>query len=206
MIYKNVKIPLNLFTGKNIYQFLGELYYSGRTGILYDTMHFFYEQGRLEIRVGGNSYDNMDTIIDWIKDYFGEEKERKVGQIIVEDYQPEIDRFGDFGWHIIEKLFEYGSRAAIYIRNRDDSIGEGMGDRGNQFREGKIVHCFLNQLGMDSLSEASFHNFQAQQMMLKHIRESEIPIYPVTMPVAILEEQNKEKKDREKKETGPEFG
>lgn len=193
-MYKNIKIPLNLFAGKKIHEFLEELFNSDITMYTYRTIHFFFEQGYLEIRIDS---DEVDSIIDWIKENLKIDLEK----IIVEDYFPEIERFGEEGWTIIEKLFEDCARAAIYIQNHGDKIGEGIGERGNQFREGKIIHCFLNQLGYDSLAEASFHNFQAQSMMLKHIREDEIPIYPMIQPIAIVEKVNKEMLG-----SGPEFG
>lgn len=197
-MYKNIKIPLNLFAGKKIHEFLEELFNSDITMYTYRTIHFFFEQGYLEIRIDS---DEVDSIIDWIKENLKIDLEK----ILVEDYFPEIDRFGG-GWPIIEKLFEYGSLAAIYIRNHGDKIGEGMGDIGNQFREGKIIHCFLNQLEYDSLAEASFHNFQAQSMMLKHIREDEIPIYPLGNIVAMVGDTDKENKEKDKDKQGPEFG
>lgn len=182
MSYKNIIIPLNVFKGENeIYKFLKELMVLSYG---YRTFHYFYERGFLEVRIDS---ENIDEYIDWIKKYFGD----VVNKIKVRDYESEIRNYGEEGWKIAEKLFEYFAMAAIHIR-----LGKGgKENEDNLFRENKFFHCFLNQLGLDSLSEAAFHNFAAQQMLLKHIREIEIPIYAREVTV-----------EETKKQQGPEFG
>lgn len=78
------------------------------------------------------------------------------------DYKDEIENFGEDGWQIAKKIFEYTSRAAVYIKE---------GKAKNLFRERKFIHCFLNQCGYDSLNESAFHSYAAWQMMVKHLRE-----------------------------------
>lgn len=199
MNYKNIVIPLNLFhSGNNeIHKFLENLIIKKGSIYGYRTFHFFFEKGRLEIRIDS---PHIVSYEEWIKDYFKEKgiEESKLKDIVIEDYKPEIDRFGE-GWDIVEKLFENCARAAIYIRNHGDKT-----NIGELFRESKIIHCFLNQLGYDSLAEASFHNFVAQQMMIKHIRETEIPIYPVYKDIGTGNVAGNVKIEERKQ--GPEFG
>jgi len=203
MSYKNIVIPLNFFGNINgdneIYKFLSEIALISIQKS-FRTFHFFFEKGRLEIRIDGCT----DSFIDWIKNYFKEKgiDEENIKKITFNDYIPELKDYGEAGWNIIEKVFEYGALAAIYIRTG------GFGDRERDsclFRETKLIHCFLNQLGFDSLGEASFHNFAAQQMLIKHIREIEIPIYATTQPIGIIEDNKNKDKDKDK-ERGPEFG
>lgn len=78
------------------------------------------------------------------------------------DYKDEIESFGEDGWQIAKKIFEYTSRAAVHIKT---------GKAENLFRETKFIHCFLNQCGYDSLKESAFHSMAAWQMMVKHCRE-----------------------------------
>ncbi len=207
MTYKNIIIPLGFFgniSGDNeIYKFLSEIALISIQKS-FRTFHFFFEKGRLEIRIDGST----DSCIDLIKDYFKQKgmDEENIKKIIINDYIPEIKDYGNTGWNIIEKVFEYGALAAIYIRT--GGFGEDKENRERDsclFRETKLIHCFLNQLGFDSLGEASFHNFAAQQMMIKHIREVEIPIYATTQPIAIIEDKEKDK-NKDSKGQGPEFG
>jgi hypothetical protein len=67
--------------------------------------------------------------------------------------------FGTEGWTHAQKLLEYGSRAALLEREVETQrkpLTAGRLD--SQFNIGKMVHCFLNQHGLDTIREAQFHN------------------------------------------------
>lgn len=66
--------------------------------------------------------------------------------------------FGTKGWALTQKFLEYGSRVTLLIR--EVSIGRepiGSGRLDSQFRIEKLVHCFLNQAGLNTIGEAEFH-------------------------------------------------
>lgn len=206
--YKNIKIPYIFGSDHEIYKFLENLI-DWKKSFGYRTFHYFFEPGGLEVRIDS---EHIEEFIDMIKSYLENNEDiknriiatgRSIENILtIDDYKAESNSYGDEA-DIAEKLFEYGSLAAIHIRT-----GKAKGEL---FRESKFIHCFLNQLGYDSLGEASFHNFSAQQMMLKHMREVEIPVYPMygvygVQKIDKRREEEMKGKDKDKDKRGPEFG
>jgi len=66
--------------------------------------------------------------------------------------------FGTEGWVHTQKFLEYGSRVTLLmreIRMQRKSLSAGRID--SQFNTGKLVHCFLNQAGLNVMGEADFH-------------------------------------------------
>jgi len=55
-------------------------------------------------------------------------------------------------WQIVQKFFEYGNRLTLAKIN--PSIKKNV----EGFNEGTLIHCFLNQWGLNTLEEACFHN------------------------------------------------
>jgi hypothetical protein len=80
-----------------------------------------------------------------------------------EGYQGEGDptagwSFGTEGWLLEQKSLEHGSRITLLMRE----VGMGRkpisaGRVNSLFNIGKIVHCFLNQAGLNTIEEAEFH-------------------------------------------------
>lgn len=194
----NIIIPIGKFESTiQIYQFLDE--FLNKFNDYLDAFHFFFENNEIGqvVEVRTRYKENCDGYVkSFIDNYFKNKETQKTSEIKYQDYNPEdgIYGMGD-GWKIAEKLFEYCARVAIFIRTQ--KAGEGKAEL---FRESKFVHCFLNQLGYDSLGESSFHNYASQQMMIKHLREIEIPIYVQRIPIGIDNTADKSKK------LGPEFG
>jgi len=95
------------------------------------------------------------------------------------DYHGEYSSFGEEGWKIAYKFFEYGSRIALLKKDtlrRLEATSDSEArreilrfcraptenDQEALFHEAKFVHCFLNQMGYtrikDDVSlEAMFH-------------------------------------------------
>jgi hypothetical protein len=66
--------------------------------------------------------------------------------------------FGTEGWLLEQKLLEYGSR--VTLLRREVGVGRkpiSAGRLDSQFNIGKLVHCFLNQAGLNTIEEAEFH-------------------------------------------------
>lgn len=66
--------------------------------------------------------------------------------------------FGTEGWIHAQKFLEYGSQVTLLMREvgvRRKPISAGRLD--SQFNIGKLVHCFLNQAGLNTIEEAEFH-------------------------------------------------
>lgn len=164
MPYINIIIPINLFRPKHeMYKFLEEFEnkFCDIQNKDFRAFHFFVEDCNsvddcIEIRIDSKDTDEINS---WTKDYFLLNDKQDVIKFL--EYEPEIDNFGE-GWPIAEKIFEYCSRAAIHIR-----IGKAI----NLFRETKFIHCFLNQLGYDSLEESAFHSMNSHQMLIKYFRK-----------------------------------
>lgn len=165
MKYLNVKIPTELFgkeSNRNIFKLLNDFicqFCSNNNHAR--TFHYFFEnenyKNRLEIRIDSD-YDKIQ-IKQWLRNFFGN---IGIEEIIFEEFKPETDlnQYGD-AWIVAEKFFEISSRTSIIIKNESPS---------NLFRETKFIHCFLNQLGYDSLGKASFHNWTSGQMLMKYLK------------------------------------
>lgn len=166
MKYLNIKIPIEMFreeSNNRIFQFLKD--FSGEFCDNEDTnfrsFHYFFEgdykESRLEIRIDSN---HEEEITFWLKEFFGN---YRFDNIKIEEFKIENSSIQyDTEWDLVEKFFEYTSRISIKIRNNEPQ---------NLFRETKFIHCFLNQLGYDSLGEASFHNWTSGQILMKYLKQ-----------------------------------
>lgn len=73
-------------------------------------------------------------------------------------YDGEAGKYGKDGWRVTQRFYEWGSKVAFEIAEN----GEGDYDG---FSPAKLVHCFLNQLGMNYFreSETEFHEKRAKE-------------------------------------------
>jgi hypothetical protein len=65
-----------------------------------------------------------------------------------EEYNGECEKFGEKGWVIAQRVFEYGSRVSLFVL-KDNATNPPNG--GEEFRPEKFIHCFLNQLGSNDV-------------------------------------------------------
>ena len=66
--------------------------------------------------------------------------------------------FGTEGWVHTQKFLEYGSKVTLLMKEigiQRKPLNAGRMD--SQFNIGKLVHCFLNQAGLNVNGEAGFH-------------------------------------------------
>ncbi|MEM2112036.1 MAG: lantibiotic dehydratase C-terminal domain-containing protein [Candidatus Bathyarchaeia archaeon] len=76
--------------------------------------------------------------------------------------------FGTEGWALTQKFLEYGSRITLLIREVEmERKPLSAGRLDSQFNIGKLVHCFLNQAGLDMSREANFHIARFFERMLR---------------------------------------
>lgn len=90
-------------------------------------------------------------------------------ELFNEKYHGEQEGFSEDGWDLTQKHFEYGSRIAL-LRIEKITKGENL----KKFKEGKLMHCFLNQQGysFDEL-EADYHiDSFFGRILLKHKKKS----------------------------------
>jgi len=91
-----------------------------------------------------------------ISDFFASSGIGDFAKIEDEEYIGEgtNKEYGEEGWKIAQKLFEYSSRSALHVASgkRDAEV-----EPKNLFDEGKFVHMILNSFGYDLLREAAFH-------------------------------------------------
>ncbi|MDO9333156.1 MAG: hypothetical protein Q7T57_01350 [Dehalococcoidales bacterium] len=117
-----------------------------------DSFHFFYEPGpcfllRIRLATGKNEQDVWRVL---------ENETNKVKELLSADptkgqYVGEEKQFGLDGWPVVMRLFEAGSRLALVLTDNAAS-------KGPEFHVGKLVHCFLNQLGYNTIDEANLHH------------------------------------------------
>jgi len=128
------------------------------------TFHFLFEPNfeilfRVRL-VDGVKLEDVKAIID---EKLGTIKNLCVKIDPDEGYHGEGDptadwSFGTEGWPLTEKFLEYGSRVTLLMR--EVGMGRkltGAGRLNSQFNIGKLVHCFLNQAGLNTIEEAEFH-------------------------------------------------
>lgn len=170
-------IPINLFKDEDqIYKFLDD-FIRFCDKHRYVTFHFFIEnctgiddclELRAEHDIVSHAYETeLKELVEKQFEplFFAEDgTKREIIPYIEYDtsYCGETYNFGEEGWQIAKKIFEYTCRAAVHIK---------IGRATKLFRETKFIHCFLNQCRYDSLKESAFHSNAAWQMMVKHIRE-----------------------------------
>jgi len=149
---------------------------------LLESFHFFEENGRAHIlfRVLAEEDKVVRRIRPAIMDKLRELGLTDVSRISdICDYHGEQSSFGDEGWKITHRFFEYGSRVSLLKKDtlgrlRDTSDSQARREilrscmvpsedsEEGQFHEDKFVHCFLNQMGYtrivdDLFLEAMFH-------------------------------------------------
>jgi hypothetical protein len=131
---------------------------------LIQTAHFLFEPNfeiLFRVRLSeGASMDDVKAII--------EEKLQPIDDLCNridsdETYHGEGDpladwSFGTEGWVHTQKFLEYGSKVTLLMRE----IGMqrkplNAGRRESQFNIGKLIHCFLNQAGLNVREESDFH-------------------------------------------------
>lgn len=128
------------------------------------TFHFLFEPNfevLFRVRLSeGVTMKDVKTIVD--------EKLNQISDLCVkiipdEDYHGEGDpaadwSFGTEGWIHTQRFLEYGSRAALLMREvKTGRKPLTAGRMDSQFNIGKLVHCYLNQVGLDTNGEARFH-------------------------------------------------
>jgi len=149
---------------------------------LFESFHFFEENDRPHIlfrvlaekdKIAGRI---RPAIIDRLRE-MGLADVSRISDIC--DYHGEQSSFGDEGWKIAQRFFEYGSRVSLLkkdtlgrLRDTSDSQARrqilrscmvpSKDSKEGQFHEDKFVHCFLNQMGYtrivdDVFLEAMFH-------------------------------------------------
>jgi len=89
------------------------------------------------------------------------------------DYHGEHSSFGDKGWKIAYRFFEYGSRISLLKKDTLERLHATSDSRAlreilrlcmvpsensqeGQFHENKFVHCFLNQMGLTRVVDGVF--------------------------------------------------
>jgi len=124
---------------------------------LLKSFHFFYEGDRLELRLELGDGVSRDEVKSIFRKYLA-----KVIDLVdaaksdIVNYQPEVrdDQFGVDGWEIAKKVFEYGSKLAIAVRDVEFR-------KGKLLHEGKLIHCMLDSVGYDWRRERDFHIMEA---------------------------------------------
>lgn len=90
--------------------------------------------------------ENLCSKIDHDENYHGEGEPDKEWS------------FGTEGWVLTQKFLEYGSRITLLMREiKMERKPPSAGRLDSQFNEGKLVHCFLNQTGRNTVEEAHFY-------------------------------------------------
>ncbi len=191
-------IPIETYQNEEqMYSFLNEFIKFCDDYKYCETFHFFIEncwkiddclELRMECTYNGNQYPVSDSTYSadfntWLNQTFREQQIKidvlQGNKIKIDtNYKDEIGNFGEDGWEITKKLFEYTCRAAVHIKT---------GRSQNLFRETKFIHCFLNQCGYDSLKESAFHRKESAfhsmlswQMLAKHLREEKRLLFEET--------------------------
>jgi hypothetical protein len=131
---------------------------------LIQTFHFLFEPNfeiLFRVRLAdGAKLEDVRSLVD--------EKLETIGDICSkidhdEDYRGEGDpaadwSFGIEGWIQTQKFLEYGSRTTLLMREvKMQRKPLTAGRLNSQFNMGKLIHCFLNQHGLDANGEARFH-------------------------------------------------
>ena len=114
---------------------------------LVESFHFFYEP-EVELRVEveeGRAEETVKAVNDCFQKRGGNTPQQK-------PYAGEEQGYGERGWPIVKKFFEYSSRIALEKGQPDTHR-----DEHGMFADHKLVHCYLNQQGKSILDEAAFH-------------------------------------------------
>ena len=76
--------------------------------------------------------------------------------------------YGSEGWRHTQKFLEYGSRISLLMKEvRRGRKPLALGRLDSQFNPSKLVHCFLNQIGLNTIEEAHFHADKYFERMLR---------------------------------------
>lgn len=133
-------------------------------GKLIETFHFLFEPNfEILFRVRLKKDASMKKVRSFVDQKFKLIKDLCSKIVPDEDYHGEGDpkaewSFGTEGWALTQKFLEYGSRITLLMREvkmERKPITTGRLD--SQFNVGKLVHCFLNQDGKNTVDEAHFH-------------------------------------------------
>lgn len=147
---------------------------------LIQTFHFLFEPNyEILFRVRLNEDASMERVKGVISERLTLIESLCVKIDSDENYHGEGDpradwSFGTEGWRYMQKFLEYGSRITLLMR--EVKIGRKPiteGRLNSQFNVGKLVHCFLNQCGMDVVREAHFHIDAYFERMLLAFRYNE---------------------------------
>jgi hypothetical protein len=131
---------------------------------LIQTFHFLFEPNfEILFRVRLNEDASMERVKSIISEKLKpiENLCRKI--VPDENYHgeggPQADwSFGSEGWVHTQKFLEYGSRITLLMREVKMGLKPlSSGRLDSQLNIGKLVHCFLNQAGMNTIQEAHFH-------------------------------------------------
>ena len=141
---------------------------------LIQTFHFLFEPNfEILFRVRLNEGASMERVKSIVVD-----KLRPIEDLCSridpdENYHGEGDpqaswSFGLEGWALTQKFLEYGSRTALLMREvRMGRKPRESGRLDSQFNPSKLVHCFLNQVGLGTSEEANFHINRFFERMLR---------------------------------------
>ena len=115
---------------------------------LAESFHFFYEEREVELRIEveeGRAEEIVKAVDNCVRKMGGNAPQQGT-------YEGEKKLYGERGWRIVRKFFEYSSRIALEKDQPDKYRDEQRG-----FADHKLVHCYLNQQGMSILDEVAFH-------------------------------------------------
>lgn len=141
---------------------------------LTQTFHFLFEPNfEILFRVRLNEDADIEKVKSIIADKLKSIEDFCTQIVPDESYFGEGDpkaswSFGSEGWVYTQKFLEYGSRIALLMREvrlRRKPIDSGRMD--SQFTPSKLVHCFLNQVGLGTADEARFHIDRYFERMLR---------------------------------------
>lgn len=141
---------------------------------LIETFHFLFEPNfELLFRVRLKKDASMKRVKSIVESKLKPIKKLCTKIIPDEGYHGEGDpkanwSFGTEGWVYAQKFLEYGSRITLLMREL--KMGRKpltAGRMDSQFNVGKFVHCLLNQAGLGTPEEASFHFDRSFERMLR---------------------------------------
>lgn len=120
-----------------------------------DTFHFLREPGpRLLLRIRPKKGVPLCALETLVRRHIPKVSHLTSREPDFCHYPGEAHVFGEKGWHDTKRFFEAGCRVSLTMAQQGET---------DQFNSGKLVHCFLNSLGID---ERAFHRFSVAERAL----------------------------------------
>lgn len=122
------------------------------------TFHFFFEP-EIHFRVRPKEDGQASQIETIIKNNLTK-VQKFIKKADFSKYTGEEKAFGIEGWQLAQKYFECCCRISLLYLEVATSRKTPPSPQyiGDQFNVGKLVHCFLNQMGFGAKGEADFHS------------------------------------------------